>query len=105
MFYTLIQNQLPDGGWLGERFVCFEADSREEANQRAEWFGIDLGATDENGYNRWEWHRPGLGTTYPKLTDHRLETTYHVGGWVIIFKDDNIKSSMAVTLDSTSIPA
>lgn len=105
MFYTLIQTEQPDGGWDGERFVCIEADSREEANQRAEWFGIDLGATDENGYNRWEWHRPGMGTGYPRLTDHHIETTWYHGGWVIVFKDDNIKSSFAIPLSSSSIPA
>lgn len=38
MFYTLIQEPI-DGEYRSERFVCFEADSKEHAIERAECFG------------------------------------------------------------------
>lgn len=93
-YFTFMQASDNNGRWPSERFLCVEADSADHAFERAAWYGADLTAR-VRGYLLWDTHGPGWNTTYPKLSSHRLENTTHPGGWVILYKNNNMKSSMA----------
>ena len=110
MFYTIIQEADRTGGWRGERFVSFEADSQEEANDRAIWFGIDFGEMVERRHGetrRWTWYRNSCGTASPEIARvalPRARSENIEGEWTIVYKDDNLRSSMAVLPENEHDP-
>ena len=104
MFYTLIQEPI-EGEYRGERFVCFEAISEEEANQRAEWFGINIEELvgGDNGYRRWWWHTSSCGTHEPTVagTPMNRVTQQFRNEWIIVYRNGNLKSSGGIALENT----
>ena len=110
MFYTLLQSEQPGGGWRNERFVCFEADSREEAIQRAEWFGIDMTEMMEDRRwpsPRWSWYLASCGKPTPQIA--RIEIAEArgqglAGEWIIVYLNGNLKSSLAIPFENEPDP-
>jgi hypothetical protein len=101
MYYIAIQNA-DSNVWIGERFACFEADSQEEANERAEWYGIDFNERfGRYQSHTWEWHRTSCGIRIPAINSTPLEECPHVytGAYVIVYKNGNLKSSLAIPLN------
>ena len=101
MYYIAIQNA-DRAVWIGERFACFEADSQEEANERAEWYGIDFEETFGMwSSKKWEWHHTSCGIEVPMINNVLLENcpSMYSGAYVIVYKNGNLKSSLAVPLN------
>lgn len=101
MFYTIIQSAENDR-WEGERFVCIEADDQDEANLRAEWFGIDFSLTIGRWESpKWVWHQPSCGVLEPGVNGIPIArcTARYGGHWIVVYKNGNLKSSLAVPLD------
>lgn len=104
MFYTLIQEPI-DGEYRSERFVCFEADSKEHAIERAEWFGINIEERvgGDNGYRRWWWHNGSCNTREPMVSGipmDRVSIELRGDEWIVVYKNNNLKSSRGITLEN-----
>ena len=100
MFYTFDQEQYQNNREI-ERFVIVEADSDEEALSRATYFGIDFDETLPNSLDKrwWEDRGGGWRRGEPLIAGNRPIRYTNNGGWVILYKNDNITSSRAIPLD------
>lgn len=106
MFFTLLQEPL-NGEYLSERFICFEADSQEDAIEQAKWFELDLEEKigteeDYDGYPRWWWHYPSCGTREPEISGIPMLSSrnrYTNDGWVVVYKNGNLLSSSGTALE------
>jgi hypothetical protein len=101
MFYTLqdmtYHHYFMDGR-NQDRFICFEAHSRTEAAERAEWFGIDLEETFTSHltiqeYKRWDWMFRNAGNESPMIGQQRIDSYANSSNWVLVYLDGNIRSS------------
>lgn len=99
-FVMLIQEPDADGRFNSERFVCFEVNSTEEAEERATWFGINLAEIDNGASRRWWWYSNRRTYTRPEISGHPVEELDRWGhrgeGWVIVYRNGNLRSSMAL---------
>jgi hypothetical protein len=97
MFYTLIQDDHGEGIHFGAAIFCFEADSEHQANQRVEWFGIDLDQVSSIGWKTWRWHGPSCSTPVAMIGPHYTAEEYALRygiNYVIVYRDDRIKSNI-----------
>ena len=105
MFYTFTQNRVR-GNLRGEHLLCVEADNPEEANERAIYFGLELGVIECPCCSpRW---RPASRIT-PRRTDmpwwngnnldERFWREYGVP-FSILYKNDNLFSTGSLSLEN-----
>jgi hypothetical protein len=96
MFYTLVQESHTNPSRLiRERFLCFEARSKDEAIARAEWFGIDLEETIDVDWLRWLWYDQSCGTSRPEVAGRNIEmaTEFYTGFWMVLYLDGRMRSN------------
>ena len=98
MFYTFVQSSV-EGRTHGEVLVCIQADSFQEANERATYYGLNLDVQECPCCNpRWTSARSDrLLEPSPRFRGELL-SIFQVP-WVIFYKNDNMRSSLAVPLD------
>lgn len=75
-------------------FISVEGDTREEAANRLQWFGIDVFERCSRGYDKWMWNERACGTPLPMWgrTDIR-NCGLLTGGRMVIFQNNNLWSS------------
>lgn len=76
---------------IREKFVCIEADTAEEADTRAEWFGLDFSGED----SVWCRSCSCCFTDQPEIVGRPPETVDY-DDWVIVYRDGNMKSSFGM---------
>lgn len=89
MFYLLLKNY-DDNSGIQEDYVCFEANSKEEAIERAEWFGINLDGRVQD-YPTWEWHIYSERKPSPMVHERPLNNLYY-SNWLIIYRNNSIET-------------
>lgn len=97
-FYTLIQGRHSrDNPWPTERFLVVEARNQEEANVRALYYGVDFLTITPTRDRMWVWSGPyDLGTPTPSVgNETNLDYWKDCGGWVVLYLNGNLRSSMA----------
>lgn len=91
MFYLLLQGR-PRGrnaSRIQEELLCFEADSHDDAVERAVWFGVDFSEGDV--HNRtWNWHSFSLDKATPMVWNSPLDQGDY-NNWIIVYKNGNMK--------------
>lgn len=95
-YYTLQQSRI-NGRYEGQRFLCVQANSLAEAEERAEWFGIDLREINpETDGRRWSWIVGSTDTLRPDYDGYRFAPGFPFAGrWVILFRNGNLQTSDA----------
>lgn len=102
MFYTF--EQRGRRSLIAEHYVCIEADSLEEANERAIEFEISFEALDSSFRPKWDRATdPSLLTERPELNGEALEELSYED-YIIVYKDDNMKSTLAYELEDEYDP-
>lgn len=102
MFYTFEQRGRRN--LIAEHYVCIEADSLEEANERAIEFEISFEAIDSSFNPKWDRATdPSLLTERPELNGEALEELSYED-YIIVYKDDNLRSSMAILPENEHDP-
>jgi hypothetical protein len=110
MFYTMLQEYDWNGVWRGERFICFEANSMEEANERAEWYGIDMAEMIEDRRHpalRWSWYLESCGKPTAQIARYEIAEARRngiEGDWIIVYLNGNLKSSLAIPFEDEPDP-
>lgn len=91
MFYLLVQrNWRATHNGIREELVSIEADSRQEAIERAIWFGCDMELRDPLGFGLiWYWHDNSTGAI-PRLWDQPIE---NYSNWIVVYKNGNLRMS------------
>lgn len=104
MFYTFVQSRVR-GNFKGDRLLCVEADTWEEANERAIYFGLNLGVQECPCCPvRWRAATPSnpRPNSQPWWDGHLLNERYgrdYGDTFTVLYKDDNLFSSGSLNLE------